>query len=128
MILRNRMKTAPANDPTVKNCLFCKIAGKEIPSSSVYEDDELYAFNDITPQAPVHILIIPKNHIRSTEDINDSNSVLAGKIISAAAKIARDKKLDGYRLVFNCNEIAGQTVFHLHCHLLAGRPMLWPPG
>ena len=110
------------------DCLFCKIANKEIPSSAVYEDDEVFAFNDITPQAPVHILIIPKNHIKSTEEINDSNSVIAGKIISVAAGIARDMNLDGYRLVFNCNEIAGQTVPHLHCHLLSGRAMHWPPG
>jgi histidine triad (HIT) family protein len=112
----------------VPDCLFCKIANKEIPSSVVYEDDEIFAFNDITPQAPVHFLIVPKNHITSTEEIDDSNSVIAGKIISVAARIARGMNLDGYRLVFNCNEIAGQTVFHLHCHLLAGRQMTWPPG
>ena len=110
------------------DCLFCKILNKEIPSSVVYEDELVLAFNDITPQAPVHILIIPKEHIKSTEEINESNSSIAGRIIEVAAGIARNKKLDGYRLVFNCNEIAGQTVFHLHCHLLSGRPMHWPPG
>lgn len=112
----------------MKDCLFCKIINKEIPSSAVYEDDEVFAFKDVTPQAPVHILIVPKNHIKSTEEINESNSIIAGKIVSTAAKIAKEMNLDGYRLVFNCNEIAGQTVFHLHCHLLAGRAMQWPPG
>lgn len=112
----------------MENCLFCKIAAKEIPSQIVYETNEVLAFNDIAPQAPVHIVIIPKEHIRSTEEIGDGNFTIAGKLILAASKIANDKKLDGYRLVFNCNEIAGQTVFHLHCHLLSGREMKWPPG
>ncbi len=110
------------------NCLFCKIVRKEIPSEIVFENDEIIAFKDISPQAPVHFLIIPKTHINSPMDIDSSNSNSAGKLISAAAEIAKKMKLDGYRLVFNCNEIAGQTVFHLHCHLLAGRAMNWPPG
>jgi histidine triad (HIT) family protein len=110
------------------DCLFCKIAGKQIEAQLVYETSDVIAFNDISPKAPVHILIIPTQHINSPEDINDDNSNIAGKIIAAASKIASDLDLEGYRLVFNNNEIAGQTIFHLHCHLLAGRPMQWPPG
>ncbi len=110
------------------NCLFCKIIRKEISSEIVFENDEILAFRDIIPQAPVHILIIPKVHINTPSDINDSNSIVAGKLISTAAEIAKKLSIDGYRLVFNCNDIAGQTVFHLHCHLLAGRVMNWPPG
>ena len=112
----------------MKNCLFCKIVNKQIPSEIVYEDDSTLAFNDISPQAPTHIVVIPKKHIKSTEEINENNNSIAGKLISAASKIAKDLNLEGYRLVFNCNEIAGQTVFHLHCHLLGGRTMNWPPG
>jgi histidine triad (HIT) family protein len=112
----------------MENCLFCRIVNKEVPSELVYEDDDTLAFKDISPQAPVHLLIIPKKHIRSTEEVNQSNKDIAGKLIWAASKIAKDLNLDGYRLVFNCNEIAGQTVFHLHCHLLGGRAMKWPPG
>lgn len=110
------------------NCLFCKIINRQIPSTIVFENDDVLAFNDISPQAPVHVLVIPKEHINSPEFITDKNTEIAGKIVAAAAKIAKDLKLEGYRLVFNCNEIAGQTVFHLHCHLLGGRPMNWPPG
>lgn len=110
------------------DCLFCKIVKKEIPSQSVYEDEEVLAFRDISPQAPEHIVIIPKQHIRSTAELDESSLLIAGKIVLAASKIAKELRLDGYRLVFNCNEIAGQTVFHLHCHLLGGRKMSWPPG
>ncbi|MBZ0204070.1 MAG: histidine triad nucleotide-binding protein [Ignavibacteria bacterium] len=110
------------------SCIFCKIAKKEIPSEIVLEKDEVIAFKDLSPQAPFHILIIPKLHIKSTQDISDANSSIAGKLILAASEIAKDLKLEGYRLVFNCNEIAGQTVFHLHCHLLGGRRFAWPPG
>lgn len=110
------------------NCLFCRIAKKEIPSAAVFENDEVLAFNDIMPQAPVHILIIPKVHISTPAEINEGNSQLAGKLVAAASIIAKDLELDGYRLVMNCNEIAGQSVFHLHCHLLSGRAMNWPPG
>lgn len=112
----------------MENCIFCKIVNKQIPSDIVYESEELLAFKDISPQAPVHIVIIPKEHINSPYEINNDNSYLAGKLIAAASEIAKDLKLEGYRLVFNCSEIAGQTVFHLHCHLLAGRKMKWPPG
>ena len=112
----------------MSECLFCKIASGEIPAEFVYEDDSIVAFNDISPQAPVHILFIPKKHIISAEQIDESNSDIAGKLILAASKKAKEMGLDGYRLVINTNEIAGQSVFHLHCHLLAGRSMLWPPG
>ncbi|NOS84611.1 MAG: histidine triad nucleotide-binding protein [Ignavibacteria bacterium] len=112
----------------MENCLFCKIVSKDIPSEIVFENDELLAFKDISPAAPVHILIIPKVHINSPIEINSSNSAVAGRIIALAADIAKEKGLEGYRLVFNCNEIAGQTVFHLHAHLLGGRSMSWPPG
>lgn len=112
----------------MNNCLFCKIVKKEIHSDIVFEDDEVLAFNDISPQAPIHILVIPKIHISTLEEIDEINSALTGKLIHTASKIAKDLKLEGYRLVLNCNEIAGQSVFHIHCHLLGGRAMNWPPG
>jgi histidine triad (HIT) family protein len=112
----------------VNNCIFCKIINGEIPSTKVYENDDILAFNDISPEAPVHIIIIPKKHISSLESIDESNFDITGKLVLSATRIAKEKNLDGYRLVFNCNEIAGQTIFHIHCHLLAGRPMNWPPG
>lgn len=112
----------------MENCIFCKIIKGEIPASKVWENEEVLAFNDIAPQAPVHIIIIPKMHIHSLEKIDDGNYETVGKLVLTATKIAADKKLDGYRLVINCNEIAGQSVWHIHCHLLAGRAMHWPPG
>jgi histidine triad (HIT) family protein len=112
----------------MEDCLFCKIAERKVPSTIVYETGEVLAFNDINPMAPTHIVIIPKQHIGSTDELDVNNYDAAGKLILAASAIAREKKLDGYRLVINCKEIAGQSVFHLHCHLLSGRPMHWPPG
>jgi len=112
----------------MNDCLFCKIASKEIPSDIVFEDDEIIAFKDISPQAPVHILVIPRIHLTTTNEINSSNSHLAGKIIETASKLGREHSPEGYRLVFNCGEIAGQSVFHIHCHLLGGRKFDWPPG
>ena len=112
----------------MESCLFCKIIKHEIPAEIIFENESVLAFNDITPQAPVHILIIPKEHISSPEEITESNSAIAGEVIAAASAIAKQQKLEGYRLVFNNREIAGQSVFHLHCHLLAGRKMNWPPG
>jgi histidine triad (HIT) family protein len=100
-----------------EDCLFCKIAGKQIQTPLLFETKDVIAFNDISPQAPVHILIIPIQHITSPEYINEDNCNIAGKILAAASKIASNLDIEGYRLVFNCNEIAGQTVFHLHCHL-----------
>lgn len=113
----------------MNDCLFCKIIKGEIPSSKVYEDELVYAFNDIAPAAPVHVLIIPKEPITSAADINADNSKVVAHIFEVAAKIAAEKGLsDGFRVVTNCGDSAGQTVKHLHFHLLAGRDMTWPPG
>ena len=112
----------------MKDCIFCKIASGEIKTVLVYEDEDIAAFNDISPQAPAHILFIPKKHIESTEHLDETNYIITGKLIFAASKVAKKLGLDGYRLVLNCNEIAGQSVFHIHCHMLGGRPMRWPPG
>lgn len=113
----------------MNDCLFCKIIKGEIPSSKVYEDDMVYAFNDIAPEAPVHVLIVPKEHIASAAEINAENSAVVARIFEAAAKIAEEKGLsDGFRVVTNCGDSAGQTVKHLHYHLLGGRDFTWPPG
>ncbi len=114
----------------MSDCLFCKIANGEIPTNYIYEDDKVVAFNDIAPQAPVHILIIPRDHIASALELDESNSCIVGHIFKVAAKIARDKGFaeDGFRLVNNCGKDGGQTVGHLHFHLLAGRYLQWPPG
>lgn len=111
------------------DCLFCKIIGGEIPSNKVYEDDTVFAFRDIEPQAPVHILIVPKEHIASAKDINESNSAVVAHIFEVAAKIAKAEGLDdGFRIVNNCGDSAGQTVKHLHFHLMGGRKFTWPAG
>ena len=111
------------------DCLFCKIIGGEIPSNKVYEDDTVFAFRDIDPQAPVHILIVPKEHIASAKDINESNSAVVAHIFEVAAKIAKAEGLDdGFRIVNNCGDSAGQTVKHLHFHLMGGREVTWPAG
>lgn len=110
------------------DCIFCKIANGEIPSSKVYEDDKVLAFNDIEPQAPVHILIIPKEHIASAAEINEANSALVAHIFEVAAKIAKEQNLDGFRIVNNCGDSAGQTVKHIHFHLMSGREFTWPAG
>jgi histidine triad (HIT) family protein len=114
----------------MNDCLFCKIIAGEIPSDKVYEDDEVYAFNDISPEAPVHVLIVPKNHISSANDLNEENVNVLSNIFLAAKKIAAEKGVgsDGYRIVNNCGESAGQSVKHLHFHLLGGRTLAWPPG
>jgi len=110
--------------------IFDKIIRKEIPADIVYEDDEILAFYDISPQAPTHILIIPIKKIRTINDVQSDDIELLGKIIYRAKKIAIDLGFseDGYRLVFNCNSDGGQEVYHIHLHLLAGRPLKWPPG
>ena len=110
------------------DCLFCKIIKKEIPSTIVYEDDEVLAFNDIEPKAPVHILIIPKEHIATFNDIENYNVI--GKITEIIQKLAKENNIDksGYRVVINCNRDGGQAVDHLHFHLLGRRQMQWPPG
>ena len=111
------------------DCIFCKIANGEIPANKVYEDNSILAFYDLEPQAPVHILIIPKAHIASAAEIGEAESALAGQLLAAAAKIAREQGLEqGFRLVTNCGESAGQSVQHLHLHLLGGRDFGWPPG
>lgn len=114
----------------MKETIFSKIIKREIPAEIHYEDDEILAFNDINPQAPVHILIIPKKQIPTVNDADDNDALLLGKLFLAAKKIAKEKGIekDGYRLVVNCNEGAGQTVFHIHMHLLGGRRLQWPPG
>lgn len=111
------------------DCLFCKIINGEIPSNKVYEDDTVFAFRDIAPQAPTHILIIPKHHIKSAAEIDESNSAIISHIFEVAAKIAKQEGLDdGFRIVNNCGDIAGQTVKHLHFHLMGGREFTWPAG
>ena len=108
----------------MSDCLFCKIIAGDIPSDKVYEDEHCYAFRDIHPQAPVHILVVPKEHIKCAADITDENSVLVAQCFEAVAKIAKQEKLDGgFRVINNCGEAAGQTVPHLHFHILAGKPL-----
>ena len=111
-------------------CLFCKIINREIPGSIVYEDDRVLAFNDIHPRAPTHVLIVPKRHITSLNDLSVEDDQLVGELVRRAAAIAKDRGIsaDGFRTVFNTNREAGQTVFHIHLHLLGGRSMAWPPG
>lgn len=112
------------------DCLFCKIIAGEVPSTKVYEDEYVYAFLDISPQAPTHLVFVPKKHISSTNEICAENSVYIGKIYEAIAKVAKEMGFDepGYRVVNNCGENGGQTVGHLHFHVLAGRLLQWPPG
>jgi histidine triad (HIT) family protein len=111
------------------DCLFCKIARKEILSKIAYEDDEIFAFEDISPQAPTHILICPKKHFASLNDASAEDQNMLGKLQLAAAEIARERDLlDGYRTIINNGRGAGQSVFHLHVHLLGGRAFRWPPG
>ena len=112
----------------MSDCLFCRIAAGEIPSQKVYADDRVYAFHDIAPKAPTHVLVIPRRHIPRLADASESDRELVGEVVARAAAIARDLGLDHYRLVANNGEGAGQTVFHLHFHLMGGRPMTWPPG
>ena len=112
----------------MSDCLFCKMAAGEIKPDVVYEDENLLAFRDIQPQAPVHILLIPKVHVATLNELNDAG--LAGHLLQTAAKLAGQQGLsdDGYRVVVNCNKHGGQAVYHLHLHLLGGRQMHWPPG
>lgn len=112
------------------SCLFCKIVAGEIPAKRVYEDEIVVAFEDINPQAPVHVLVIPKRHVATLNDLQASDDQLVGTLVRRAAALAGERGLaaGGYRTVFNCNSDAGQTVFHIHLHLLGGRRMTWPPG
>ena len=115
---------------TDEDCLFCKISAGEIPADIVYENENVVAFRDINPQAPTHVLIIPREHIATINELSADDSGVVGKLFLAAAAIARNEGIadDGYRVTMNCNAAAGQTVFHLHLHLLGGRQMTWPPG
>lgn len=110
--------------------LFLKIIAREIPADIVHEDDEILAFRDIQPQAPVHVLVIPKRRIGTLNDLEAGDAEVVGKMVLVARRIAAEEGLadDGYRLVFNCNEHGGQSVYHIHLHLLGGRQMKWPPG
>lgn len=111
------------------DCLFCKIIAGEIPSDKIYEDELIYAFNDIEPQAPNHFLVVPKEHIPSLYEIKEKDKALLGHIMLKISEIAKEKNLkDGYRVVINTREDGGQTVGHLHFHILGGRSMKWPPG
>lgn len=114
----------------MSNCLFCRILAGEIPAKIAYEDTDVVAFHDINPQAPLHVLIIPRKHIASINNIAPDDAALVGKLFLAAKKIAAEAGYveNGYRVVMNCGEDAGQTVFHIHLHLLAGRALSWPPG
>ncbi len=105
------------------SCIFCKIINGEIPSNKVYEDDKIIAIHDLSPQAPTHVLVIPKQHIACADEIDDTNCDVVGHIFSKIPVIAKELKLDGYRIINNCKEIAGQTVMHLHFHLLGGKPL-----
>ncbi len=111
-------------------CLFCKIIDREIPGDIVYEDDEVLAFNDINPQAPSHILIIPKQHIATLNDLEEGDLALVGRLQYTAARLAKERGFaeEGYRVVMNCNDQGGQTVYHIHMHLMGGRRFTWPAG
>ena len=115
---------------SVQDCLFCKIVDGGIPADIVYENDSLVAFRDINPKAPTHILLIPRRHVATMNDLQDGDESLVGDLFLTAARLAADEGLadDGYRVVMNCNEAAGQSVFHIHLHLMGGRTMTWPPG
>jgi histidine triad (HIT) family protein len=114
----------------VTDCLFCRLIAGEIPANIVHQNDHVVAFKDITPQAPTHVLVVPRRHIASLNDLSPADDALIGEMIRTAANIAqKEGHADrGYRTVFNCNADAGQTVFHVHLHLLGGRKMAWPPG
>jgi histidine triad (HIT) family protein len=114
----------------MSTCLFCRIVAGELPASKVYEDDQIVAFNDINPQAPTHVLVVPRRHLATLNDLGPGDDGLVGTLVRRAAAIAAERGIAdaGFRTVFNCNAGAGQTVFHLHLHLLGGRAMHWPPG
>jgi len=111
-------------------CLFCKIINREINATIVYEDDRIVAFNDITPQGPTHVLLVPRRHIPTLNDLEPGDDQLVGELIRRAAAIAKSKGIaaGGYRTVFNTNHDSGQTIFHIHLHLIGGRALHWPPG
>ncbi len=112
------------------DCIFCKIAAGEIPAAKLYDDGEVLAFRDINPEAPVHLLVIPRRHIATLNDLTEADAALIGRLYLAAKRLAAESGVadSGYRTVINCNRDAGQIVFHVHMHLLAGRELGWPPG
>ena len=114
----------------MSDCIFCKIASGDIPSNKIYEDDKVLAFHDIAAEAPVHFLVIPKSHIKSVNDINEENSLVIAHIFTVINKIVKELNIadSGYRVVTNCGKDGGQTVDHLHFHIMAGREMTWPAG
>jgi len=114
----------------MSECLFCRVIEKQVPAKIIYEDETAVAFEDINPQAPVHVLVVPRRHIATALDIGDEDKALIGHLFRVAAEIAKKKAISesGFRLVMNTNAEAGQSVFHIHLHLLGGRPMHWPPG
>ena len=115
---------------SLESCLFCKMMRKEIPATFVYEDDRMFVLNDINPQAPMHVLIIPRRHVATLNELASGDDALVGEMVRRAAAIAAENGYAqrGYRTVFNCNADAGQTVFHIHLHVLGGRSFTWPPG
>jgi histidine triad (HIT) family protein len=114
----------------MKDCIFCRIASGDLEAKLVHEDDDIVAFRDSNPQAPTHVLVVPRRHLATINDLAETDAGLAGRLVLAARRIAAEEGIaeDGYRLVLNCNRGAGQSVFHIHLHLLGGRPMHWPPG
>ncbi len=112
------------------DCLFCKIIAREIPATIVYEDDRVLAFNDINPQASTHVLVVPKRHVATLNDLTADDDAMIGEVVRRAAAIAKERGISvgGFRTVFNTNRDAGQTVFHIHLHLIGGRSLAWPPG
>ena len=114
----------------MSQCLFCRIAAGEIPANVLYSDEDVLAFGDINPQAPLHALVIPRKHIATINDLQADDAALVGKLFLAAKQVAKEAGYaeDGYRVVMNCGLDAGQTVFHIHLHVLAGRALSWPPG
>jgi histidine triad (HIT) family protein len=114
----------------MSSCLFCRIVAGEIPAKKVYEDDQVIAFEDINPQAPMHVLVVPRTHVPTLNDLTAEHETLVGAMVRAGQRIAAERghAASGFRTVFNCNAAAGQTVFHIHLHVLGGRNLAWPPG
>ncbi len=114
----------------MNNCIFCKIANKKLPSDIIYEDDKVVAFNDVNPQSPIHFLVIPKEHISSANHLNEENVSIVSHIFLVINKLVKERGLGkkGYRIINNCGELGGQTVNHIHFHVLSGRQLKWPPG
>ncbi len=124
------MRSALKRANRVTDCLFCKIVDKRISANIVHEDERVLAFRDIHPQAPVHLLVIPKNHVDTVNDLVEADAELVGHMLLTAQRLARDEGVaeSGFRLVMNCNNDGGQTIYHIHMHVLGGRGMHWPPG